>query len=153
MAESIPNVRTVLKTDNIKVADKVIEWLATEGIEAEVVLRPTASNEPIFGLGSNSESEEIEVRVTDEKRAEDAKKLISDTQRTALLLEIRNKRAERTGTVTVECEECHKSSDWPATIMGTTENCPHCQAYMDIPDPEDDWEGVDFGKAEDSEDQ
>jgi hypothetical protein len=29
--------------------------------------------------------------------------------------------------------------------MGTTENCPHCTQYMDIPDPDDDWGDVDFG--------
>ncbi len=47
------------------------------------------------------------------------------------------------------CEECGKSSEWPAEVMGTTETCPHCQAYMDIPDPDDDWSGVDFGESED----
>jgi hypothetical protein len=32
--------------------------------------------------------------------------------------------------------------------MGTTENCPKCEAYMDIPDPDDDWSGVDIGEPE-----
>ena len=30
--------------------------------------------------------------------------------------------------------------------MGTTEVCPHCAGYMDIPDPDDDWSDVDFGE-------
>jgi hypothetical protein len=64
---------------------------------------------------------------------------------------IQERRASRTGNVTVVCEECGKSSDWPATAMGTTEYCPHCQAYMDIPDPEDDWSDVDFGKPDDAD--
>jgi hypothetical protein len=33
--------------------------------------------------------------------------------------------------------------------MGTTEVCPHCTAYLDVPDPDEDWSGVDFGQAED----
>ena len=61
---------------------------------------------------------------------------------------IREKRASRTGTTTAICEDCGKSSDWPASAMGTTELCPHCQHYMDIPDPDEDWGGVDFGKDE-----
>ena len=56
----------------------------------------------------------------------------------------------RTGTVTVACEDCGKSSDWPATAMGTTEVCPHCAGYMDVPDPDEDWSDVDFG-TEDEE--
>jgi hypothetical protein len=32
--------------------------------------------------------------------------------------------------------------------MGTTETCPKCGAYMDVPDPDDDWSGVDFGAPE-----
>jgi hypothetical protein len=35
--------------------------------------------------------------------------------------------------------------------MGTTETCPHCTGYMDIPDPDDDWSGVDFGDPEGEE--
>ena len=64
------------------------------------------------------------------------------------------KRAARTGTVAAVCEECGKGSDWPAAEAGHTDNCPHCGAYLDIPDPdgEDDWSGVDFG-AEGAEDE
>jgi hypothetical protein len=67
------------------------------------------------------------------------------------LREIRDQRSNRTGTVTAVCEECGKSSEWPATIMGTTETCPHCAAYMDIPDPDDDWAEVDVGEAEEAD--
>jgi hypothetical protein len=33
--------------------------------------------------------------------------------------------------------------------MGTTETCPHCSHYMDIPDPDEDWSGVDFDSEDD----
>ena len=151
MAETVPNPRAVLVTDNMKVAETVIDWLASEGIAAEVfVPPPLTSSEPISGMTESFPSEELEVRVMDEKKADDAKKLLSDAQRTAMLKEIREKRADRTGSMTAVCEECGKSSEWPATAMGTTEICPDCQAYMDIPDPDDDWSGVDFGESEEA---
>jgi hypothetical protein len=77
--------------------------------------------------------------------------LLADAQRTAQLHAIREQRAQRSGTVTATCEECGKPSDWPATSMGKTETCPHCHKYMDIPDPDDDWSGVDFGSEEEEE--
>lgn len=151
MADAEADPRTVLSTDNPKVADTVIEWLAAEGIEAEVIVpRPSVTSDPLTGLTEGPAEEELEVRVIDAAKVEDARKLLSDAQRTARLHAIRDQRAKRTGTVAAGCEECGKSSEWPATAMGTTETCPHCTAYMDIPDPEDDWSGVDFGEPEEA---
>ena len=91
----------------------------------------------------------------DVAKVEDARKLLSDAAAHRAAARDPRPAAKRTGTVTAVCEECGKSSEWPATAMGTTETCPHCTAYMDIPDPEDDWSEVDFGEpeeaAEDSE--
>ena len=47
--------------------------------------------------------------------------------------------AERTGReagppVEVVCEECGKRSEFPAAQKGTTQNCPHCRAYVDVGD-------------------
>ena len=152
MAEGTTDPRTVLITDNRKVAETVVEWLCAEGIAAEVFFPPApTSSDPLTGLTEAPTTEEIEVRVMDLQKVEDAKKLLSSAQRTAQLHAIREQRARRTGTITAVCEDCGKPSEWPASAMGTTENCPHCTGYMDIPDPDDDWEGVDFGKSEDDE--
>ena len=67
--------------------------------------------------------------------------LIGQAEEVAAVRKAKEKRSARTGTVTAVCDECGKSSEWPAAAMGTTENCPHCSQYMDIPDPDDDWEG------------
>jgi hypothetical protein len=152
MADAEADPRTVLSTDSPKVADTVIEWLAAEGIAAELIVpRPSVSSDPLTGLTEGPAEAELEVRVIDMAKVEDARKLLSDAQRTARLHAIRDERAKRTGTVTAICEECGKPSEWPATAMGTTETCPHCTAYMDIPDPEDDWSEVDFGEPEEAE--
>jgi len=153
MAEADHDPRTVLVTDVMTVAEKVVEMLAAQGIAAEVFVPPAKSiYNPLTGLTDDA-AEEIEVRVADPLKADDAKKLLGDAQRTAMLRDIRDKRANRSGTVTAVCEECGKSSEWPASAMGTTDVCPHCQAYMDIPDPDDDWSGVDFGKSEEEDDE
>ena len=55
--------------------------------------------------------------------------------------------------MTATCEDCGKPSEWPAVTMGTTDLCPHCGAYMDIPDPDDDWSDVDFGAPEGDEEE
>lgn len=147
MAESDP--RAVLVTDSHKVAETVIEWLTAEGIAAELIV-PKSSYDPLTGLTEASE-EEFEVRVVDAAKVEDARKLVASADRTARLREIRDQRSNRTGTVTAVCEECGKSSEWPAKVMGTTETCPYCAAYMDIPDPDDDWSEVDVGESEEAE--
>jgi hypothetical protein len=152
MAESESDPRAVLVTDSHKVAQTVVEWLAAEQIAAELIVpNSSATPDPLTGLTEKPAAEEFEVRVIDAAKVEDARKLLSDAQRTARLHAIRDQRAKRTGTVTAVCEDCGKSSEWPATAMGTTETCPYCTGYMDIPDPDDDWAGLDFGEPEDAE--
>jgi hypothetical protein len=34
--------------------------------------------------------------------------------------------------IEVVCEECGKRSVFPKSQNGTTQNCPHCQAYVDV---------------------
>jgi hypothetical protein len=152
MAESEVDPRAVLTTDSHKVSETVVEWLAAEGIAAEVIVpRSSTTTDPLTGLTEAPPEVELEVRVIDVAKVDDARKLLSDVQRTARLREIRERRSNRTGTVTAVCEDCGKSSEWPASAMGTTDFCPHCQAYMDIPDPEDDWAEVDVGESEESD--
>jgi hypothetical protein len=148
------NPNTVFVADDHKLADAVIQLLAGKGIEAEAVSQPGhAESDPLTGATSGVTPEEFEIRVTDPKQADDAKKLLTDTVAEEMKRVIREKRASRTGTVTATCEDCGKPSDWPATAMGTTELCPHCQGYMDIPDPDEDWSGVDFGTDEDENEE
>ena len=44
--------------------------------------------------------------------------------------------------IDVVCEECGGSTSFPAAQKGSVQNCPHCQAYVDVGDevPFDDWE-------------
>ena len=147
MAEDNP--LTVFVADNPKVADAVVSLLASAGVAAEVVDPPPKPDpEPVLGGADLVTADGIEVRVADEKAAEQAREVLGSALARAKLEALHQKRATRTGTVTAACEECGKTSEWPASAMGTTETCPHCTAYMDVPDPDDDWSGVDVGDAE-----
>jgi hypothetical protein len=144
-----PDPRTVFVAENANLADAVIQLLAANGIAAEV--GPVAPVETSALTGMSDAPEAFPILVTDPKQADDARQLLTSAEKMAVMRASVEKRAARTGTVTATCEDCGKPSDWPATAMGTTEVCPHCGGYMDIPDPDDEWSDVDFGAPEGDE--
>lgn len=149
MSTNPPDPTTIFIANDLKVAEAVIEFLASHDIPAEVFnAAPRLDSEPVTGVSDIATSEEFEVRVADPAKRAAANDLLDTAQKAALIRSVREKRLQRTGTVSVVCEECGKTSEWPASAMGTTETCPHCMAYMDVPDPDDDWSGVDFGQPE-----
>jgi rubrerythrin len=151
MAE--PNPDAVFVADTVQVAEAVIKLLAANEIAAEVFTDPTRTvSEAVTGVTEVNAGEQFEVRVTDPNNAKKARELLTSAERAAIVRSVQEKRLQRTGTVSVTCDECGKPSEWLAEAMGTTENCPHCGAYLDIPDPDDDWSGVDFGTDEEEED-
>jgi hypothetical protein len=150
MADRDP--RTVFVADNAKLAEAVIQLLAGNNIAAEIEQPPPAQSSALTGF-SDAPPEEFPIIVTDPKQANDARDLLSSAEKMAAMRAAVEKRANRTGTVTATCEDCGKSSEWPAQKMGTTEICPHCAGYMDIPDPEDEWSDADFGEPEPDEEE
>ena len=141
--------RTVFVADNSKMADAVILYLAANDIPAEIA--PAAPIESSALTGMADLSEEFPALVNDPNKAEDARALLARAETMPAVRAAAEKRAARTGTVNAVCADCGKASDWPATAMGTTEVCPHCGGYMDVPDPDDDWSDVDFGAPEGDE--
>lgn len=137
--------------EDLRVAALLADWLTDKGYPAQVVTpNPAAEAGDSLGL-SEPTHPGIEIRVVNPDHAAPARQMIADQmEEVTALKKQKEKRAARTGTVAAVCDECGKSSEWPAAAMGTTENCPHCTQYMDIPDPDDDWDDVDFG-SEDEE--
>jgi rRNA maturation protein Nop10 len=142
--------RVVFVAEHPQVAEAVIQLLASAGIAAELQPPPEPESSPLTGL-SSSWIEEFPVIVTNPQQWDEAQELLATAEKQAILRAVREKRASRTGTVSATCEDCGRPSEWPATAMGTTEVCPHCGAYMDVPDPDDDWSDMDFGQPEDAE--
>jgi len=152
MAEEDPS--TVFVAESLPMAEAAVKLLAGEGIEAEVIVPPPkAESQLITGVTDMVEPDEFHIRILDATKAEEANKFLGSVITRGKLQAIRDRRANRTGTISAECEECGRASDWPATSMGTTETCPHCSAYMDIPDPDDDWSDMDFGEAEEDDEE
>jgi hypothetical protein len=146
MADRDP--RTVFVANSAKLAEAVIELLAAHNIPAEIEPPPPPESSALTGYNEPPPAE-FPVLVTDPTKVNDANELLAaEVKKMADLRAVIEKRASRTGTITAPCEDCGRASEWPATAMGTTEVCPHCGAYMDIPDPDEDWSDVDFGEAE-----
>src|SRR4051812_12661021 len=119
---------SVFLAPDLRVAGMIAEWLLKKGIVTEVrPSAPTAEVDPLTGATSMTDGAGVQVLVTDPARVDEAKQVIAD--RAAEAEAFRAKRAARearTGTVAAACEECGKSSEWPAAEMGTTQTCPHC---------------------------
>lgn len=153
MPESEPEAdpRVVFVAESTTIADAVISLLNASGIiaEAHVPPPPETSSEPLTGASELVwKRNDFQIRVQDESKAAAARELIAAAVTDGAVKAVRERRANRTGTVSATCEDCGKASEWPAQALGTTEVCPHCGNYMDIPDPDEDWSDVDFGESE-----
>jgi hypothetical protein len=146
--------RCVLALPEQSAAELMAAWLGDKGFPCEVLtLPPGVTVEPITHAAQPTPAE-YQVCLLRPEQSDAARELLEEHRAGVMALrELEAKRANRTGTVTVVCEECGKSSEWPAAVMGTTETCPQCHSYMDIPDPDDDWSEVDFGTAEEEEEE
>jgi hypothetical protein len=135
--------------EDLRLAAALADWLTDKGFPAQAVTpNPAADAGDSLGI-SEQRHPGIEIRVVKPEHVEPARAAIAERiDEIAAIREKQTRRAQQTGTVTVVCDDCGKSSEWPAAAMGTTENCPHCSQYLDIPDPDDDWADVDFGNEE-----
>lgn len=148
MADKLPI--SVFLAPDLRLAAMLAEWLISKGVGADVqVDMPAPDVDPVTGATTIRSPSGVHVVVTDPAKEEEAKQLLADRAAVAQAARERDAaRANRTGTVTAECEECGESSDWPATEMGTTQDCPHCGKYMDVPDPDEQWDDADYADEE-----
>ncbi|MDY3554058.1 hypothetical protein R5W24_003175 [Gemmata sp. JC717] len=149
MAGTDPDDPVVFTAESPQIAEAVVKLLAANDVAAEIATGgPKTTSDPLTGAASLAETNEYPVVVTDPAKRKAALDLLATAQTAAAVNAVRERRENRTGTVSATCEDCGKSSEWPARAQGTTEVCPHCGGYMDILDPDDDWSGMDFGTAE-----
>jgi hypothetical protein len=141
--------RCVLVLPERSAAELIAAWLSEKGYGCELIASAPSVSVELLTNATIPEPPSYQVCILNAEQRDAALELLKEHQEGVTALRERElKRASRTGTIMAECEDCGKSSDWPATLMGTTETCPHCQNYIDIPDPEDDWSGFDFGQPE-----
>jgi rubrerythrin len=55
-------------------------------------------------------------------------------EKVSAFVEVKRARSEQTDPVIAVCEECGQSAEYPPEQSETIQNCPHCGAYVDVPD-------------------
>ncbi len=139
--------RCVYVVDNFADGGLVVALLGEEGIEAEIINSATLGGlEGVASMAPRAGIKGMEVWVHDLAKVEPAKQILEE--RFEQVRSLRAQREARTGTIDAACEECGRSSTFPASQGGTVQDCPYCQKYMDVPDPDDEWD-QDFGTPED----
>jgi ribosomal protein S27E len=141
--------RCVYVSDTLGVAEIVAGWLKEQDIAAEVMDTATLGGfdgkTSITPWVASNRGIEVWVPDADVDRAREL--LAAKTEEFRLKAD---QRATRTGTVEAVCEECGHSATFAASAAGTVEDCPSCGAYLDVPDPDEQWD--DMEPAEDTDD-
>lgn len=116
----------IRRTATVEEADIVIAWLADRGVEAMVLDR---SNPGVMAFGV-TDVEGIAIGVADQETADRAKGLLDEHDRE------KREGGEPTAETgpSLTCEECGKPVDADRGAGGTTLECPHCGAYVDVPE-------------------
>ena len=104
------------------------EMLIAEGIEAAVVEDESRAGAWMFGLLPQIHKPQVWVERTD---AERARPLLEAYERQ--LVE-RGRDAFEGPPIYVVCEECRRTTFFPASRRGHVETCSHCAAFVDVGD-------------------
>lgn len=111
------------------------EALLSVGIEAHSVDDATPVGAWMFGLIPEIHKPQVWVERYETQRA---RQIIDEFETRAAK---QRQASSVAADVSVACEECGKTSQFPASQLGSVESCPHCGAYVDVGDDVgfDDW--------------
>jgi len=109
-------------------ADLIAAWLDDQGIKATVMGHDSFGRQA-FGV---TDPEGVGVFVTDEAAAQRAAELLAEHDKAA----VRDSDRDDPGTVSVTCDGCGSVSAFPPEMRKTTQACPHCGGYVDVPEHE-----------------
>jgi hypothetical protein len=139
MTKSDP--RCVFVAPSASQADVVVNMLGHAGIAAQVMDRTTLGGFVGMTVWSSNgiSSRGLEVWVINENDLSQARTILGEFEAQQ---RIAQQEKLSLGPVEAVCEECGKSSTFPAAKRGTVQDCPHCAAYLDVPGGEDeiDWQ-------------
>jgi hypothetical protein len=119
--------------DSLSEAEAAVDFLKGHGLPARII-DPATVGDPL-GLtgtaGAGVPSPGLEVWVDDAANAAPA---LQKLQEFAADQTKKGADKETKGPVEAECEECGKTSTFPAAQRDSTQDCPHCGAYLDVPE-------------------
>ncbi len=107
-------------------AHSAVTWLRYNGIRAFAVEDNSGASLFVFGTISQFHKPQVFVEKQELRNARDLLRQF-ETQRSQ-----RRRDHEDQSPIEAECEECGAVSEFPASQDGTTQNCPKCNAYMDV---------------------
>ncbi len=122
--------RCVFVGERCAAAEALAVTLTAQGIAAEVMDPMTlrGHEELTTLLPGHISANGVEVWVQNIADVERAKEMVARKEADDLA------RAAKTGSMAFDCEECGKQIIFPATLEGSVQECPHCLAYVDVPD-------------------
>jgi len=107
-------------------AHMLVAMLTANGIPAHAV--EDQSGVSLWAFGTISQFHKPNVWI-DKSTTEMAAQLIRQFEESK---QKRDNPGVSTGEIHVECEECGKTTIFPDTLDGTTQDCSHCHAYVDV---------------------
>ena len=107
-------------------ANTIVAILNANGIPAHAV--EDQSGASLWGGGTISQYHQPNVWV-DKSTAQRAAQLILRFEESK---RDRDNPGVSTGEIPVKCEACGKTTIFPDALHGTTQECSHCQAYVDV---------------------
>lgn len=122
-------------------AHLIVDMLHANGLPAQAV--EDQSGVSLWAFGTISQFHKPNVWV-DESTAQEAAELIHAFEENRRQ---RNEPGNGAGGIQVQCEDCGKTTTFSNSLNGTTQECSHCRAYLDVGDPP--WDD-DFGTADES---
>lgn len=130
-------------------AHLVCHLLIESGIEAMVI--EDVSQVGVWWGGTVSEIHKPQVWI-ERDNIERARPILTEYDRRSAE---RRAAEQQDGTeaapISATCEKCGKSANFPATLKGTVQLCPHCRAYVDVGEDNDfeGWEDIAADEAGD----
>jgi hypothetical protein len=135
MAQRDP--RCVFVAENLIQANLVVSWLEQQGISAHVA--DLNSHDLYDALApfafATAGARGFEVWVEDPKQQGAAASLLTQREWARVAKGVQADISEE--GVPVICENCGRVSFFPVDQRGTCQNCPHCGAYVDVGEEED----------------
>jgi hypothetical protein len=129
----------VYSADNNLEAELLCTYLANNGIEAYPTWDESRVATWMFGNLSQLNNPQVWV---DQTNVEAAAPLLVEYEgeRKRRQSKVDASKASDAASIDVVCEECGKPTSFPASKNGTTQDCSHCGAFVDVGDEESfDW--------------
>ena len=108
----------------------VQRFLESHGIEAFAVEDNSLVGHWVGGNLPEIHKPQVWINRADTKRVAE---LLTEYEHRKIASDLERKASEPK-TISIDCEDCGKTSDFAGSLKGTVQDCPHCGSYVDVGD-------------------